>query len=385
MNQIDGQQVHVEVPKTFASVGASVGVAPTTVRKIPLYACGGCGINVGAMIANMQRTIKADDRTHHAVAEVHYIDGSTQNYGSIPVADQKDNTYVMRRRDASVDLLHNPDGEELSGGGGDRAFMAAIAAKEAESVLSRWPASDEMNVVAMSAAGSVGATMGAHIFKQILAQGKPVVVILVSVNASSLRASNSAKTWMTLMQFQHNSNTSAGVFHAVNSGASRNAEIKTDDAIMAFWLNFSNVLAGTAQRLDARDIKNWLHFNQVFKTDAQLLLVDAYTTAASMQKADHDFVSAIGIQREDLTDTAAADTVLGKVLYNKVGVISSTTPPFNEAYLTARPLSADLLRDVDNNLTNAQSAVVAATQAQQQRNALINRFTAEDNDGLGVL
>jgi hypothetical protein len=96
-------------------------------------------------------------------------------------------------------------------------------------------------------------------------------------------------------------------------------------------------------------------------------------------------VSAIGIQREDLTDTAAADVVLGKVLYNKVGVISSTTPPFNEAYLTARPLSADLLRDVDNNLTNAQSAVVAATQAQQQRNALINRFTAEDNDGLGVL
>ncbi len=65
--------------------------------------------------------------------------------------------------------------------------------------------------------------------------------------------------------------------------------------------------------------------------------------------------------------------------------MSSTTPPFNEAYLTARPLSADLLRDVDNNLTNAQSAVVAATQAQQQRNALINRFTAEDNDGLGVL
>ena len=137
MNQIDGQQVHVEVPKTFASVGASVGVAPTVVRKIPLYACGGCGINVGAMIANMQRTIKAEDRTHHAVAEVHYIDGSTQNYGSIPAADKKDNTYVMRRRDASVDLLHNPDGEELSGGGGDRAFMAAIAAKEAESVLTR--------------------------------------------------------------------------------------------------------------------------------------------------------------------------------------------------------------------------------------------------------
>ena len=128
MNQIDGQQVHVDVPKTFASVGASAGVAPTAVRKIPLYACGGCGINVGAMIANMQRTIKAEDRTHHAVAEVHYIDGSTQNYGSIPAADQKDNTYVMRRRDASVDLLHNPDGEELSGGGGDRAFMAAIAA-----------------------------------------------------------------------------------------------------------------------------------------------------------------------------------------------------------------------------------------------------------------
>ena len=58
MNQIDGQQVHVEVPKTFASVGASVGVAPTVVRKIPLYACGGCGINVGAMIANMHPELR---------------------------------------------------------------------------------------------------------------------------------------------------------------------------------------------------------------------------------------------------------------------------------------------------------------------------------------
>lgn len=383
MNQIDGQQTHVEVPKTIASI--SVGVGTPTVRKIPLYGCGGCGINIAAMIADMQRTIKPEDRVHHAYAEVHYIDGSTQNYSAIPEADQKNNTFVMRRRDASVDMLHNPDGEELSGGGGDRAYMAAIAAKEAEAVLQRWPASDEMNVIIMSAAGSVGATMGAHIFKQILAQGKPVVVILVSVNASSLRASNSAKTWMTLMQFQAGSNTSAGVFHVVNSGASRNAEVESDNAAVAFWLNFSNVLAGTAQRLDARDIKNWLHFNQVFKSDSQLMLVDAYTTAASMQKAGHDFVSAIGIQREDLTDTAAADAVLGKVLYNKVGVIQAANPPFNEAYLTARPLSADLLRDVDNNLTTAQSAVIAATQAQQQRSALINRFTSQDNDGLGVL
>lgn len=355
-----------------------IHVQPTTltVRTIPVYACGGGGINIGAALSTLNAPT-----AEHAIPDVHYIDGSSQNLASIPEKD-KDNVYIMRRRDG-IDVLQHPDGEELKGGGGDRTFMMGIAANEAKAVLKRWPASDEMNVIIMTAAGSVGSTTGSQIFKQILAEGKPVIVILVSVNASTLRAANTAKTWLTLMQFQKQSGNSAGVFNVINSGASRSAEVEADNKVIEFWLVMSNVLSGLAHRLDARDIFNFLNFNQLFKTDPQLLLVDAFPNGQAMAATKHQYTSIVGIQKEDLASTDAADAVLANVLYTKLGIIASPNPPFTEAYLAARPLPDELMRELDSSITSTQQTVATSATGSKQQSALLNRYIGDDD--LGVM
>ena len=68
-----------------------IHVQPTipTVRTIPVYACGGGGINIGAALSTLNAPT-----AEHAIPDVHYIDGSSQNLASIPEKD-KDNVYII--------------------------------------------------------------------------------------------------------------------------------------------------------------------------------------------------------------------------------------------------------------------------------------------------
>ena len=352
-----------------------------TPRSVRVYALGGAGINNGAALAKLfDVEMEKSHSSFYAKPDICFIDGSRQNLSKVP-DNRINDVFVMRRMDETVDRIKYPEGIELSGGGGDRAYINKVAIDNTPLIINKFKPSKVLNVLIFSAAGASGATQGQHLFKELVKQGYPVIVVLISVNASASRVMNTNKTLVSLINYQRSAKVAAGLFEVNNAGLSVAAEAATDEKISMFLLQLLAVYSNTASRLDEKDCLNWLDYYRVTKTEPELLRVDA-VNAVSIGEVVGEVTSVIGIVRPTTEVSPAVENVLNNALYVKLGVVEHPEAPISECYLVAHPIDLTMVQAIDSHLDESNAQIAAhATGRERFNNALSRWNNGSDEDG----
>ena len=373
--------------RSFDDLVTKEVVTPSAVkynpREIPIYACGGAGINNGANLLNIyNEEMPVADRSFYAKPKVIFIDGSRQNQTSIPNATEA-NTYFLRRMDDGVDTIKNPDGIELSGGGGDRSFINDVASYNAPMILAKFPPSKVCNIIVFSAAGASGASTGQHLFKEMVRLGYPVIAVVIEVNASASRQSNTNKTLISLINYQQKSKVSAGIHRVSNTGLTITAEKAADNQICNFMLSTLAVMSGIPSRLDEKDIQNWMDYFRVTRSDTPELLEVDFSTAADLNSKNAS--SIIGIVKTHVEPLPVVEKALSRAMYVKMGIIEDDSHPFDEVYLTACPIDMNLIQSVDNLLTESTDQIKAHDESRSALRSSVNRWCSKVDDENGLV
>ena len=323
-------------------------------NTISVIGVGGCGINLANQIGDLYEATPVAERKHYSRPQVVNVDSSRQNVRYVKSA-KDDNTYIIRK---GGDVLKNPHGNELDGGGGDRSFLREIAPTAAKEVASKWPFNDVV-VVAFSAHGATGGTVGLQIMKEALAAQKQVYAIVVggTTGAHRQHATNAVK--LALLKYQTESGRGLGFFYAENAGMLPSDEALADQAVIDFWTALSLIHARTAMRLDGRDIENALQVHRITGGDPQLFQLFTAFNDDELERAPTP-VCVIGNVTNQYTSTPGAQQVLAGAKYAKLGVHDiDANQPLPTVFLLATRVSDDFVRahslDLQASRTTLQS------------------------------
>lgn len=347
----------------------SVQTAAPVVR---IYACGGAGINLGSSIEEAYRSSTVEDRAGHVEPDVIYADSSRMNMGRLR-ADAR--TYVLRAR---PNLLESAQGEELRGGGGDRAFLQPLAEEAAPEIVRKYPPTAGYNVVIFSAHGASGPTIGMQIYRELLRQKRHVIIIVVGGAHGVHRVQTTTTVQKALLKYQAEQNWSAGIFYMENPGLLPADEAVVNRAVLEFWAGVSTVLAGVASRLDQRDVENWLQLPGSLRMEKALYLIKACLTEDDLA-ASKNVVSVVGAVCPEVKISPAAQQVLESALYAKLGVFDGPAPQLNAVFLVAEQITDDWLRGVVTSANAVKSALEATALPSATTRTIIGTIVTDED------
>lgn len=343
----------------------------TAPKAVRVYACGGAGINRGRDIYESYATMNDSDKKHYVKPDVVFIDASRGNLNGLPADAQ---TYILKKK---PDLLRNATGEELNGGGGDRAYLRELAEEAAPSIVAEFPFTT-YNVVTFSAHGASGCTLGMQIYREALRQKKHVILIVIGGAHGAHRVQTTNQVIRALLKYQQENDWSAGVFYKENPGLLPSDELEVNQKVLEFWAGLSNVLAGNASRLDQRDIMNWLQLPQSLEIPKSLYFLNACFSDAELENAQN-VISVVGAVAPNTELSVGARQTLNSATYVKLGVIEDSEPQLDAVFLTASTLTADFLRDVASNASNAKDSLTrTARPVAQVQNLASQLFDGDD-------
>lgn len=340
-------------------------------KVVRVYACGGFGINRGRDIQESYVTMSERDKAHYVKPDVVYVDSSRGNLIGLEASAQ---TYILKQK---PDLLKNATGEELTGGGGDRAYLRELAEEAAPEIVAKFPFFT-YNVVIFSAHGASGCTLGMQIYREALKQKKHVVLIVVGGAHGAHRVQNTNAVLRALMKYQQDNNWSAGVYYQENPGLLPTDELGVNQKVLEFWAGLSNVLAGNASRLDQRDIMNWLQLPDSLQLAKSLYLLGACFSDSELEGAKN-VVSVIGAVAPNTELSDGARATLNSAVYLKLGVVEDSDPQLNAVFLTASALTDEFLRGVVSSGSNARDELTRAARPVAQVHELARKLF-DDND-----
>lgn len=207
---------------------------------LSIYACGGTGLNIAKNLTD-------------AGMNVFCIDGSDSNTNGL----SKDKLFVI------------PDS---NGGGKNRAVIYEKFRDLVDEVLIRFKPSTSMNIVLSSLAGGSGSAIGPILAKQLIEEGKNVIILGIDSTSSVIEINNSIKTLKTYKAISNQLKKSVSIYH-VKGDVRREADEQA--------INFINLISlmvdkSSIDELDVRDLENFLQFQNVTdnRPDVAILAVN---------------------------------------------------------------------------------------------------------------
>lgn len=216
-------------------------------KKVRLYGCGGCGVNLAAHYA----TRKAESGCAELLPAL--IDTSRSNLNGRDL-DQVD-TFLV-------------DG--LDGSGKIRSENQPEIAERIKQILVEVEPTD-FNIVVFSASGGSGSVIGPLLLKELNARGLGSVAIVVGGDESVISAENTLKTLQSLELISNRTKRPVIMSYEQNSPNRKRSEVDRDVFTAVSCLSI--LASGQNQELDGKDIDHWLNYTKVNGAPSQLSTV----------------------------------------------------------------------------------------------------------------
>ena len=206
-------------------------------NTVRIYACGGCGVNIGS---RLEKYRNASDPTLAAI-DVSYIDTSRSNLKHLQVAD--DSTYLF---------------PVIDGSGGIRKENAKEVSVKIADILDQYEP-HALNIVIHSASGGSGSVIGPSLVSSLLEAKKAVVVLMVGESSTRLDAQNTLntlKSYDAIAQMR-----AAPVVLSYQQNSRDNPRSKVDAEIEGTAVSLAILWSGNNRELDSKDLFNFLNFH----------------------------------------------------------------------------------------------------------------------------
>ncbi len=236
--------------------------------QIRVYACGGAGINIGALL---EKHRNAED-TAAAKLNITYIDTSKSNLARNRHSIADEHTYVI-------------DG--LDGSGKIRAENYEAIVQHSKDVLQAHKPMD-LNIVVSSAAGGSGSVIAPTLVGELLDRKVPVIVLLVGSTSTRLDAENTLKTIKSYESVSRMKKAPVVAIYDENSEKTTRAQV--DDNLKYAVLTLAILYSRQNHELDSQDLFNWLRYDRVtsFPTQlAALTIMDGRELTSELKDLGH--------------------------------------------------------------------------------------------------
>lgn len=214
--------------------------------EVRVYACGGGGINV---ISELDLT-RASPSLGFASMVPCYIDTSASNLHGKDL--REDSTYLF---------------EGIDGSGKVRSMNYEDISKNAKAILLKYKPTN-FNIVVHTASGGSGSVIGPVLISELKARGEQVIVIVIGSTDTRIEIENTLKTLKSYESIADKRGSPVVVYYVENSAASPrysvNLKIRTTMSILL------GLFSGQNSELDTADLKNWLEYTIITKTQPRL-------------------------------------------------------------------------------------------------------------------
>lgn len=323
-----------------------------TKGKVQIFACGGCGLNIGGMLEQHRGV----DEPAFAELDIAFIDTSRSN---LKAHINQDHCYFI-------------DG--LDGSGKVRSENHLEIQNHIRAILQEFKPGD-LNIVVSSAAGGSGSVLAPLITKELLANNAPVVVMTVGSAETRLDTENTLKTLKSFASIAEMTDAPVVMKYVQNSAemTRKEADKHIFDAIMALAVLYSR----QNHELDSKDLFNWLRFNRV--TTFPVQLASLYITESDeVLKQVGNVISVATIAKEGMSTTLPQMSE-----YQCVGFLPENA---SEAVSNRMPLhyviSDGIIPDVAKELQGILSKMESAQAARGRRTNIISDKDKADGSGL---
>lgn len=263
-------------------------------KKITIYACGGCGINLGSIF------LKYDGQSDPGFAQIHsyFIDTSKSNiHSSVP----KDKLYLV-------------DGLDGSGKRRDTNYQAL--AENSKRIIHQFKPGD-INIVLHSASGGSGSVMGPILVSELLDRKLPTIVVLIGSTSSRIETDNTIKTLKSYEMISRKRNSPVIAAYRENSPTKNRGDVDSD--IQTIIMVAAALFSGQNRELDASDLKNFLVYNNVTSYSPKLSFFDFFSKDIVLNK-EESLISLV-----TLVDSETPSDVSIPVEYQAVGFLPDST------------------------------------------------------------
>lgn len=229
--------------------------------SINVYLCGGCGVNIG-------KKIKSN-------VETFFIDTSTSNLKGV------DKERIM--------LIDGMDGA-----GKLRSTTYDNFKEVSDDVLIRFKPSNQLNIVISSLSGGSGGIISVLVAKKLLEAGKNVIVFAVDSKNSVIEINNTIKSLKTFKSVSNQINLPISILYFDN--ASR--QEVDNKCIWTVELFDLLVAKDRTEEFDISDLHNFLNYQKVTDTKANVTFTHVRTSAESVAEKSTGIVSTILLTKD---------------------------------------------------------------------------------------
>ena len=241
---------------------------------ISIYAAGGCGVNVGKLIKDLDVNIT-------------FVDTSLSNLKSV----NSPNVFLV---------------EGMDGAGKNRAVAYDNFKDISEDVLLKHPPSEQLNVVICSLSGGSGSVLAPMITKELLSRDCSVIVVAIDSKHSVIEMSNTLKTLKTFKSIADKASKPVSLFHIENSNRGE------ADRQAIHFVNLLSLLTDkkVTEEFDNSDLKSFLYFDKVTDNAPTLSILE--------------------VVANDKTPMEKGTSVVGSILItkNRASTLQANTPEY---------------------------------------------------------
>ena len=264
-------------------------------KKIAIYACGGCGINLGSVFLRYE----GQEDSGFAQINSYFIDTSKSNIIHSKVPEDK---------------LYLVDG--LDGSGKRRETNYQALAENSKRIIHQFKPGD-INIVLHSASGGSGSVMGPILVSELLDRKLPTIVVLVGGTSSRIETDNTIKTLKSYEMISRKRNSPVIAAYRENSPTKNRGDV--DSEIQTIVMVTAALFSGQNRELDASDLKNFLNYNSVTSYTPKLTFFDFFAKDIILNK-EESLISLV-----TLVDTETPSDVHIPVEYQAVGFLPEST------------------------------------------------------------
>jgi hypothetical protein len=263
--------------------------------SLRVYACGGCGINIGQLLEDYRGEVDLSV----AQIEIAYIDTASSNLSN----DTKDeHVYII---------------EGLDGSGKLRKENHVAIGKNVRQILERFDPLDQ-SVVICSAAGGSGSVLAPTLVGALLEQGKPPIVMVVGDASTRIDADNTLKTLKSFEAVSKLRKAPIVISYVQNSKDRKRDEV--DDIVKDRILSVAILFSRNNRELDSADLRNWLRFDRVTQYTEPRIAALTVLPAAEQLQDEGDIITVATLANKG-DDT----TVDAHIEYQAVGFLPALT------------------------------------------------------------
>lgn len=213
--------------------------------KLRIFACGGAGMNIGALLEKH----RGQDEIAFAEIDIVYIDTSVSNMRS------------------HIDQSHCYLLDGMDGSGKLRAENHVEIGERVRAILQKFRPMD-FNIVLHSAAGGSGSVIGPLLTRELLSNGVPTIVLTIGSADTRLDTENTLKTLKSYESIANMVKAPVVMSYVQNSQTTSRTE--ADDIMFNMIISLAVLFSRGNRELDSKDLFNWLRFDRVTTFPVQL-------------------------------------------------------------------------------------------------------------------